>query len=362
MIKSSIAKRFVVVSTALGAALVSLVAQPAWSRNAPKQHFDKFLVDQIQYVLCANRACPPGVASAVGQEMAAALAQSGFRTDFTAQSLGSAAPVSLDATLGARETAYIRSVIRETVAALAEEDASRTKSILDKLTDRAQPHYTHYLESIAGAGAHMQSLIELTQYLQSATSLQGLSGPLAASIVRQSFVVGGLRNPVIHRRGCPGSATPEAGECLTAGEVEAARRYMGHEFMQINDCASRPGGRRCGGYEGIVNQLNSLLRKLVPSYSISYRGIGPKDSYQKLQVGQVYSEPGFVSTSLNSRISQRFLDGAGLILFTKTCPVISGVGPLFDGEDEILCSPKTQFRVVHKEDRGGYVYLFMEQI
>lgn len=346
-------------------AVLLAYAGQAWSVQISKEFFQPTLMDQVQFIVCEQQPCSPAILKSVGSIVAREFAQRNIQTDFREGSLCgncSGQAVAIEQLVAPAKAQFVRSIARQYADVVSQVTSSSTISIVDLLLDATKDSY---IQVMGGYDRYMNMLIELTNKVKGMTRISGEPVSFYRHLIQNSYVAGSFRNAKSVGYGC---ATGGGHSCLSQAEIAAARYYMGQGYgpmntMMMQEIAGHgPKNNNEAQIYGQNQLLKSLLGKLRPAYTVSYRGIGSRQAFQNFQAGYAYTEHGFISTSLNSRISQRFMQGVGLILFTKTCPLISGSGGLFDGEDEVLCKAGTQFRILHREDRGGNLYFILEEI
>lgn len=341
-------------------ALPLLIAIPVKARVILSGYYSFTLMDQIQLVVCAPEYCSLDIMRSVAEVFTQEFKANRVPTDFTGSTLCGCNNPSrpLEELMTKSKAEFVRDMARSYTRVLLRQNPSRYGIMTDQIANETKTDYAAYIEREKGKGAFLKLQIESAKLLGSLPTLQGQSLALYQNLVLQGFNIGSIYNHVQVPRGCVDS---DGFHCLNESEITAARRYMGVDFVKINESLYLGTGYT-GPWATTIKNLTSLLRKLKPARTISFRGTGPFDYFKNFKVGDIYKDPAFVSTSLNSQISQRFLGGVGLIMYTKNCPLISGAGSLFEGEHEVLCPPNTSFRVVHREYRWGNLYLILDEI
>ncbi len=335
---------------------VTLFSVTTQSATLSRSYFQVTFRDFMDYGVCETQACDLETLLAAGQIFEAELRSSGVRTDFTASNFcncqGQARP--LENIVSAKKAQLVRAVARSMAQVIASKNPSRPGLFFGDLLTATKPLYEQFM----GTQNFMNLQVRLAAAMRNATSMSSLGSQNYSAILTQAFTVGNLFNHSPKNLGCRDRADYS---CITPEETESARRYMGTEFNAFNEVAFH-GPSHNPRLAPHVERLKSLIRKLNPARTISFRGTGPDERLINLQVGQTYTEPIFISSSLHSKIAQNFMAGAAQIFFTKNCPLISGAGSLFEGEYEVMCNPGTQFKLIHREYRGGSLYLFLEEI
>lgn len=115
---------------------------------------------------------------------------------------------------------------------------------------------------------------------------------------------------------------------IPSDQIEAVRKYQAQDFGPMNRYLRQPEIYLVSESQKVIDRiakqvddLNKVIDKAprLPSEVISYRGVDgePADLLRNLGVGSVYKEPGFVSTSLNSKTAIGFahnFTGNGMVV------------------------------------------------
>ncbi len=321
-----------------------------------RAYFQLAFRDFMDYGICETQSCDLETLLAAGQTLEEDLRSAGARTDFTAVAFcncqGQARP--LENLMTSQKAQLVRSVSRAMARVVAGKNPSNFRLFSADLLKATKPLYEQFMGRQNFARLHAQ----LTSAMRTATSFSSFGSQNYLPLITQGFAVGNILNAP-RNIGCREST---GFSCVTPEDIETVRRYTGNEYNAFNEVAAL-GASHNPYLDPYVERLKNLIQKLKPARTISFRGTTPDERLVNLRVGgPPLTENIFMSSSLNSRIAQNFLVGAVQIFFTKNCPVISGAGAVFKGELEVICNPGTQFRLVHREYRGGNLYLFLEEI
>lgn len=318
--------------------------------------------DQLEFLVCEKEPCSAALLKSAAEVLLSDLRSGGIRTnlassDFCQCSI-QASPI--ESLLSGEKLDLVRQLSRGIVRGLQKLGSGHPPWIQDVLLEETKYIYSQHIERYRGPGAFLRMQIRALEMMKKTRSLSSLSAEERNFLIQMTFVTGNAYNSSTIRKGCRG-LSPEDFSCVSPAEMQAARRYMGNEFNDFNQNAVL-GPHHKPHMTAPVRSLIDLIGKLEPAQTISFRGTGTNPALTRTQPGQVYTEQLFMSSSLDSKISQRFLAGVVQILMTRNCPLISGSGALFEGEFEVLCKPRTKLKMVHREFRGGNLYLFMEEV
>lgn len=160
---------------------------------------------------------------------------------------------------------------------------------------------------------------------------------------------------------------------LKAGEFDALRAYTTdakvtqegmYGYDEINTALRS--GNLTNGQRAYVEKLNEALEKLEPYNGKVYRSVGllPEKVKRSLRKGEVFSDPGYVSTSKYKWASEHVssdVDGFLFEIRTKTCRKVGFIAnPRL--EFEVLCPPGTKFKVVSTKLDGYKTIVQMEEV
>jgi hypothetical protein len=317
--------------------------------------------DQLEFLVCDPQFCTPLLLRSSAETLLAELKKENLSTSMTAEQFCKCAnpAVTLESVTSPSSAQLIRELSKGWARALKSLGPKHGLWFQDVILQETKNIYSRFVDQTKGPESFLKMQMKAQDLMKRTQQLQFLSQEERVFIIKMAFITGSIYNASSIKKGCRGKPANDL-ICLSAAEIDAARKYMGSEYNAFNQSAhGSPSDTSAMGQK--VKRLIDLISKLEPARTMSFRGTGASPALLQTPLGQSYIEPIFMSSSLDSKIAQRFLGGGAQILLTKNCPLVSGSGALFEGEFEILCKPRTALKMISREYRGGNVYFFMEE-
>ena len=111
---------------------------------------------------------------------------------------------------------------------------------------------------------------------------------------------------------------------------------------------------------GFKRTLEDALEKMPDYEGTVWRGADlPKRVFDKIRIGEVFEDKGFVSTSLKKGLE--FNGKHKFVITSKRGKRINGLSQK-PGEREVLFRDGTKFRVLNIEEKGSKIWIYMEEI
>jgi hypothetical protein len=346
--------------------LAFLISQIFFTSISRANSFEAWVVaplfrDHLEFLVCENQPCPSGFLRASAEVLLAELRKEGVSVSMTgSQFCRCQDPLAnLEDFVPATSAELVREIARGWVRALKSIKKTDGPWIQDLIVKQIKPIYSRFINQRKGSDTFSKMQMRAVDLVKRTQSIKSLSQDDRVFIIKMAYLTGSIRNSNPVKKSCRGRQLKDF-SCLSFEEIEAAKDYMGHEYNLFNQTAVSGASQNPQMAQKVKN-LIQLISKLEPAKTLTFRGTGASPGLLHTPIGQVYVEPIFMSSSLDSKISQRFLGGAAQILLTKNCPLISGSASLWEAELEVLCKPRTALKMVHYEYRGGNVYFFMEE-
>ncbi len=145
---------------------------------------------------------------------------------------------------------------------------------------------------------------------------------------------------------------------MTQNEITALMMYSMSAYRKLNVALRDQDPVLLSQFRIYIKTLNSALDKIKNYEGFVKRGAGTNRArFDDHQVGAVVTYPSYTSTS----IGNGFGGVARYVIYSKTCKYIAPFS-VASSEEEVLCKPGTQFKVVYREDKKTIIHLMMEEI
>lgn len=145
---------------------------------------------------------------------------------------------------------------------------------------------------------------------------------------------------------------------MTQNEITALMMYSMSAYRKLNVALRDQDTVMLEQFRIYIKTLNSALDKIKNYEGFVKRGAGTnRDRFDDHQVGAIVTYPSYTSTS----IGNGFGGVARYVIYSKTCKYIAPFS-VASAEEEVLCKPGTQFKVVYREDKKTLIHLMMEEV
>ncbi|MFN7904654.1 MAG: ADP-ribosyltransferase [Pseudobdellovibrionaceae bacterium] len=260
---------------------------------------------------------------------------------------------------------------------LASKVTAKFPSWLHPLTPAKYGYRSDTPSNVCAQSAQIRDLVRM---LDNARTLKGKSDEEYSDLLNQTYIERLIERRIPRTMSCrnhsvylppqrhqilPQEFNIVSLQCFTSAERDEVYYYRGVGYSNMNAQLRR--NSVTDGMRNKVSILTSALDKLNPIEVISFRGSNTPQFFENYQKGNIVSDLGFISSSLDSATAAAFGSAVRIIMLTRTCPYITNVTLTPDqvygnGENEVLCKPGTQFEVLHRENRNNVNFIILEEV
>lgn len=141
-------------------------------------------------------------------------------------------------------------------------------------------------------------------------------------------------------------------------ETTALMMYSMSVYRKLNLALRNQDQAALAPFETYLKVLNSALDKLKNFEGYVKRGANTDlTRYDDHQTGSVVVYPAFTSTS----IGKGFPGNVRTLILSKNCKYIAPFSVVPE-EEEVLCKPNTEFKVIYRKDNKKVLHLFLKEI
>jgi hypothetical protein len=145
---------------------------------------------------------------------------------------------------------------------------------------------------------------------------------------------------------------------LNKKEVTALMMYSMSAYRKLNQALRDKNLQMLNSFKIYIKTLNSALDKIRNYEGFVKRGAGNnRDKFNDHQINAIVIYPSYTSTS----VGRGFGGAIQEVIFSKTCKYIAPFS-VATMEEEVLCKPGTEFKVLYRKDKKTVLHLILEEI
>ena len=145
---------------------------------------------------------------------------------------------------------------------------------------------------------------------------------------------------------------------MSRKEISALVMYSMSVYRKMNAALRAKDEVLLADYQIYRVVLDSALDKIKNFEGYVKRGAKTDlEHYDDHLIGQIVSYPGYTSTS----VSRGFAGNVRSLILSKTCKYIAPFS-MVPQEEEVLCKPGTNFKVIYRQDLKTLTHLVLEEI